>query len=85
MGGLNIHQILKFYPEKDKRDIRTSWSNKNLSKLYILGFKMCSHCGFLIKTNETFCRICRYKMRTRIRYKKNHFDPLITLVRVGVD
>jgi len=65
-----VDQLLIYYPDMHKQQLKTTWSNKRYSKHLKLGFKHCTRCGIMIKTIEDFCRICGKKFRCNARNKK---------------
>ena len=63
----NIEEVMIFYPELTKEDIKLSWSKRFHRRMILMGFKFCSDQSVMIKTDEPTCRMCGKRFRTRIK------------------
>ena len=63
----NIEQVMTFYPELTKEDVKITWSMRKHRTFILMGFKFCGECSILIKTPDPTCRMCAKRFRTRIK------------------
>jgi len=66
--------LMNIYPELSIGKIKATWSRNQTIRMYKDGFRYCGVCGFMVKINESFCRICGKKFRIRPRSASNMYD-----------
>lgn len=60
------------YPELNPEDLKVKFSRCQIAGLHEEGFKRCGQCGFMIRTEEMFCRLCRTKFRWTVRNARHN-------------
>lgn len=71
---INREFLMMVYPELSIGKIKATWSKNQTGRMYRDGFRYCGVCGFMVKIDEFFCRICGKKFRFRPRSASNMYD-----------
>ena len=62
--------LIRAYPEIDLHKMISSFSRNQIAGLHEEGLKRGAKCGFMIKIDEMYCRLCRNKFRSVVRNEK---------------
>jgi len=65
--------LMNAYPELSIQMIKAKWSRNQTSTMYKQGFRYCGVCGYMVKIDEYYCRICGKRFRFRPRSASNLF------------
>jgi len=74
MPMITLEDLMLLYPEVIRTQIKLTWSNSQLVRLYKDGYKYCSICKYIIKVEVDFCRECGKMFRCRPRSRANMYD-----------
>ena len=78
---MNLEKLILVYPEIPRDCIKVKWDNSKISGMYKDGYRYCGICGYMIKVNELFCRVCRKMFRFNPRTASN-INNLVTESRI---
>ena len=64
--------LIREYPNVDPDDLKVKYSRCQIAGLHEQGYKRCSACGFMIRIEEIYCRLCSCKFRSTVRNAKRN-------------
>lgn len=69
--SVNLKNVLiRAYPEINIQNLISRFSRNQIAGFHRDGFMRCAYCGFMIKIEETHCRLCSNKFRSTVRNAK---------------